>query len=182
MSDNIDDATFYITNENNINNLIYNTIFYNTIFYNNTDPSFNFEFLTNVSLIKYKQVPEYFKDKISKKTVEYFPIVYKKNKAINTLLQIFKIERKHPESKLYYQIIGSFVETHNKDISYGDDFLNVIKEYYNINLHNIPKNSYTISFYNTNSNPNYFFYVYRFTYYNTNNVFIRIDINEYYLI
>ena len=144
--------------------------------------NFNYQFVTNVSVTKYKKVPEQFKGKISKKSVQHFPNVYKKHDAIDTLLEILKIERKHKESKLYYQIIGSFVGTRNRNITYGDDFLNVISEYYNTDLYNIPENSYPISFYNINVNYyNYFFYVYRFTYYNTYNEFVQIDIKEYYL-
>lgn len=123
-----------------------------------------------------------------KKTREYpkhislfdFPIVYKKNNAISILLQIFKKEIKHKDSKLYYQTIGSFVETHKKHINYGNDFSDVIREYYNTDIYNIPDNSFTISQNYINYNSYFVFYIYRFTYYNVHNEPIQIDINEYY--
>jgi len=175
--------TFFINSiTNNIDdNTNSNTIDNNTIFIND-NVSFNYQFQTNVSITKYKRVPEEFTGKIAKKSVHHFPILYKKHHAINQLLTILKMERKHHQSKLYHQVIGSFVGTLTKNITYGDNFLNVIKEYYNTDLYTIPNNSYPMSFYNMNLNLNYFFYIYRFTYYNTDNDFIQIDINEYYLI
>ena len=146
------------------------------------DIHFNYQFVTNISVKKYKKVPEQFIYKKLKKSVQHFPNVYKKHDAVEKLLQIFKIERKHPESKLYYQVIGSFVGTGNTDITHGNDFLNAISEYYNTDLYNIPEKSYPIPFYNINMNHNYFFYVYRFTYYDTYNEIVQIDINEYYLL
>jgi hypothetical protein len=205
MFDNIDDfsinTTNCITDNNTINNTINNTDNNNNMF-DITDTFYidpdlvwacthqdcdlvracnvNYQFVTNISVKKYKKVPEQFIGEILKKSVERFPIVYKKHDVVEKLLEILKIERKHPESKLYYQVIGSFVGTRNIDITYGNDFLNVISEYYNTNLYNIPENSYPISFYNINLNCDYFFYVYRFTYYNTYNEIVQININEYY--